>query len=129
MFLVYTNNLPQGLRCNAKLFADDTSLFSTITSPAISSSSNLNEDLLEIIQWPYQWKMSSNPDLTNQAQKLFFLERKLVQVIQIYTLTMHKTTAIFLDEKFSLLEHSYVKMKKATVGINLMHKLNRLLPR
>ena len=43
LLLVYINDLPQGLRCNAKLFADDTSLFSTITSPAISSS-NLNED-------------------------------------------------------------------------------------
>ena len=45
LFLVYRNNLSQGLRCNAKLSADDTSLFSTITSSAISSS-NLNEDLL-----------------------------------------------------------------------------------
>ena len=53
LFLVYINDLPQGLRCNAKLFADDTSLFSTITSPAISSS-NLNDDLLKITQWAYQ---------------------------------------------------------------------------
>ena len=34
-FLVYINDVPQGLRCNAKLFPDDTSLFSTITIPAI----------------------------------------------------------------------------------------------
>ena len=47
LFLVYINDLPQGLRCNVKLFPDDTSLFSTITSPAISSS-NLNEDLVKI---------------------------------------------------------------------------------
>ena len=37
LFLVYINDLPQGLRCNAKLFADDTSLFLTTTSLAISS--------------------------------------------------------------------------------------------
>ena len=35
IFLVYINDLPQGLRCKAKLFADDTSLFSAITSPTI----------------------------------------------------------------------------------------------
>ena len=45
LFLVCINDLPQGLRRNAKLFADGTSLFSTITSPTISSS-NLNEDLM-----------------------------------------------------------------------------------
>ena len=33
IFLVYVDDLPQGLRCNAKQFADDTSLFSTVTSP------------------------------------------------------------------------------------------------
>ena len=53
LFLVYINDLPQGLHCNAKLFADDTSLFSIITSPAISSS-NLNEDLVKITHWAYQ---------------------------------------------------------------------------
>ena len=37
LLLLYINDLPQGLRCNAKLFADGTSLSSTITSPVISS--------------------------------------------------------------------------------------------
>ena len=44
LFIVYINNLPQELSCNAKIFADNTSLFSAITIPAISLS-NLNEDL------------------------------------------------------------------------------------
>ena len=48
--LVYINDLPTRLRYNAKLYPDDTSLFSTITTPAISSS-NLNEDLLKITRW------------------------------------------------------------------------------
>ena len=63
LFLVYINDLPQGLRCNARLFADDTSLFCTITSPAISSSI-LNEDSVKITHWDYLWKMSFNPDIT-----------------------------------------------------------------
>ena len=53
LILVSINDLPQGLRCNAKLLTDDTSLFSAITSPAISSS-GLNEDLLKITQRAYQ---------------------------------------------------------------------------
>ena len=73
--VVYINDLPQGLRCNAKSFADDTSLFSTITSPAISSS-NLNEDLVKITHWADQWKMLFNPDISKQAQEIIFSRKK-----------------------------------------------------
>ena len=67
--------MPKGLRCNVKLFADDPSLFSTITSLAISPS-NLNEDLLKITQWAYQWKVSFNPDIAKQAQEIIFYQKK-----------------------------------------------------
>ena len=53
LFLVYINDLPQRLLRNAKLFADDTSLFLKTTSPAISLS-NLNENLVKIAHWAYQ---------------------------------------------------------------------------
>ena len=72
--LVCINDLPQGVRCNANLFEDDTLLFQTISSPAISSS-NLNEDLLKITEWAYQWKMSFNPDKTKKTQ-FFFYQKK-----------------------------------------------------
>ena len=66
LFLVYINDLPQGLRCNAKLLLDDSSLFLTITKHA-TSSSNLNEDLRKIAQWAYQWK---------KKDKKLFISRK-----------------------------------------------------
>ena len=72
---LYINDLPQGSCCNAKLFADDTSLFSTITSLAISLS-NLNEDLVKITHWAYQWKMLFNPYITKQAQEIIFSRKK-----------------------------------------------------
>ena len=75
LFLVYINDLPQRLRCNAKLFADDTSIFSTITSPAISSS-NPHEDLVRITHWACQLKMLLNPDITQQAQEIIFSRKK-----------------------------------------------------
>ena len=96
--------MPQRLRCHAKLFADDTSRFPTITNPVISSS-NLNEHLLEIRQWTYQCKMLFNPDITKKTQQTVFLERKMIQVIQVYSnaqlqqQSVQKYLARFLDEK------------------------------
>ena len=67
LFLIYINDLTEGLSTNAKLFADDTSLFSVIHD--IQTSANtLNKDLERISKWATQWKMSFNPDTTKQAQ-------------------------------------------------------------
>ena len=35
----------------------------------------------------------------------------------------------FFDKKLSFLEHIDEKLKKTTIGVNLIHKLNLLLPR
>ena len=43
LFLIYTNDLTEGLPSNAKLFADDTSLFS-LTHDIQTSANNLNKD-------------------------------------------------------------------------------------
>ena len=39
LFLVYINHLPEGLTTNAKLFADDLSLFSVVHDSTLSSVS------------------------------------------------------------------------------------------
>ena len=77
LFLIYINDLPNGLNSNAKLFADDTSLFSAVHN--ISDSANLlNSDLSKIKEWALQWKVSFNPDPTKKAQKIIF-SRKISQ--------------------------------------------------
>ena len=68
LFLIYINDLPNGLNSNVKLFADDTSLFSIVHN--VTDSANLlNSDLSKINESTLQWKMSFNPDPTNQAQE------------------------------------------------------------
>ena len=71
LFLVYINDLSNGLKSNPKLFADDTSLFSVIHD-VNSSQIDLNEDLDKINKWAYQWKMSFNPDPSKKAQEVIF---------------------------------------------------------
>ena len=71
LFLIYINDLPNGLNSNVKLFADDMSLFSVVQN--ITDSANLlNSDLCKIDEWALQWKMNFNPDPTKQAQEIIF---------------------------------------------------------
>ena len=86
-FLVYINDLPEALTTNAKLFADDTSLFSVVHDSAAPSVS-LNNDLLKISQCAYQWKMIINLDVSKQAQQVDFSRKVMTTNHQLFTLTM-----------------------------------------
>ena len=49
LFLIYINNIANGLSSNTKLFANDTSLFS-ISHDSVITTSELNSDLARIKQ-------------------------------------------------------------------------------
>ena len=75
-FLVYINDLTADLKCNVKLFADDTSLF-TVVEDSNTAANDMNHDLELISQWAYDWKMSFNPDPQKQAVELVFSKKKV----------------------------------------------------
>ena len=74
-FLIYINYLPDGLKSIAKLFADDTSLFSVVKNKG-ESASNLTNDLDKISTCAFNWKMSLNPDPKKPAQNVLFSRKK-----------------------------------------------------
>ena len=65
LFLIYINDLPDGIYSLCKIFADNTSLFSKVHD-INKSVSELNADLEKINNWAYQWKMQFNPDPNKQ---------------------------------------------------------------
>ena len=71
LFLIYINDLSDGIHSLCKIFADDISLFSKVYG-IHKSASNLNDDLDKISYWAYQWKMQFNPDLNKQANEVIF---------------------------------------------------------
>ena len=75
IFLVYIDDLPEGLTSNVKLFADDTLIFSMVRDSS-SSSLSLNENLSKISQWGYKWKMLFNADASKQAHEVVFSCKK-----------------------------------------------------
>ena len=53
LFLIYINNLSNGLNSNVKLFADDTLMFSFVHN-IIDSPNLLNSDIPKINEWALQ---------------------------------------------------------------------------
>ena len=80
LFLIYINDLSNGLQCNSKLFADDTSLFATVHEIK-KATNDLNNDLTKITKWAFQWKMSFNPDISKQAYDVIFPTKGLYHPI------------------------------------------------
>ena len=70
-FLICINDLPDGLKFNVKLFANDTSLFSVFKNKE-ESASDITNGLDTISIWAYNWKMSFNPDPKKPAQEVLF---------------------------------------------------------
>ena len=77
-FLIYINDLSNGLTSNSKLFADDTSLFPVVQNIK-STANDLNSDLIKISDWTFQWKMRFNPDPKKQAEEII-VSRKINKI-------------------------------------------------
>ena len=81
LFLIYINDLPNELKSNVKLFADDTSFF-TVVKNKNNSANILNNDLQSISTWAYNWKMLFNPNLVNRLKRRYFKEKRKFEFIQ-----------------------------------------------
>ena len=127
--------LSNELSSSPRLFGDDTSLFSVVQDTNLSTNA-LNNDLLEINNWAYQWKTSFNPDLSKQAQEVNFSceIRKLSHPILIFNNNQvihtrcQKHSGLFSDEKLNFGEHLGMLITVNTC-IELLRKLQKCLPR
>ena len=130
LFLICINDLSNEFSSNPRLFGDDTSLFSVVRDTNLSTST-LNNDLLKINNWAYQWKTSFNPDPSKQAQEVIFsckIKKPSHPVLifnksQVIHTPYQKHLGLLLDEKLNFGEHlSYIASKVIT-SIGLLRKL------
>ena len=77
-FLIYINDLSDGVTSNPKLFADHTSLFSVVQN-IDSTANDLNSDFTKISYWAFQGKIKFNPDPKKQAEEVIF-RRKINKI-------------------------------------------------
>ena len=134
--MIYINDLPDGLSSNAKLFADDTSIF--LAEHDINTSTiELRSDLKKIYGWAFQWKTTFNPDRSKQTQEIIF-SRKLKKVTHPPLLFSNNNVSqvnsqthlgAILDVKLTFEEHLKNVFNKIYKTIGLLKKFSNLLPR
>ena len=136
LFLIYINDITDGLETDVKLFADDTSIFSIVTD--VNQSARLiNSDLSKIEQWAFQWKMSFNPDPSKQAQEVIFSKKNtqpphpdlMFNQAKVKRVPSQKHLGVILDAKLNFNEHLKIMINKLTKGISMLRKLRYYIPR
>ena len=136
LFLIYINDLPNELKSNAKLFANDTSLF-TVVNDKNDSANILNNYLQSISTWTYNWKMLFNPGSSKRAQEVLFSRKKKIQVhpvvslnnVQVERVSSQKYLGILLNEKLNFKQHIDIAISKVNKGISVIKKLRHNLSR
>ena len=135
-FLVYINDLAMDLKCNVKLFADDTSIL-TIEQDPNTAASDMNHDLEMIKKWAHDWRMSFNPDARKQAVEVIFSRKNkavdhpviVFNNTPVKVVDEHKHLGMFLDSKLSFSTHIKEVISKTRKGIGMLKHLSRYLPR
>ena len=135
LFLIYINDLENGIKSKIIFFADDTSLFSIVNDPILSAN-ELNHDLHLIERWAYQWKMSFNPDPSKQAVEILFTQKRNSiyhpplffnnQIVK--KVPEHKHLGLILDPQLSFSKHITEKIATARRGIGVLKYISSYAP-
>ena len=120
LFLIYINDLLDGINSLCKIFPEYTSLFSKVYDMHKSASEGSN-DLEKISYWAYQCKMKFNPDLNKQTNEVIFSRKTgsnnlLYSPIkfnnnEISKFAHQKHLRIVLDSKLNFNAHVYQKIQ------------------
>ena len=136
LFLIYIIDLSSELSSKAKLFPDNTTLFS-VTHDITTSANELSNDLKKISDWAFQWKMSFNPDPSKQTQEVIF-SRKSKNVshpslvfnnANVSSCKSQKHLGILLDSKLTFEEHCKTILSETNRTLGRLRKIQSLLPR
>ena len=134
-FLVYINDLTANIRCDIKLFANDTSLFRDANDPN-DAAVDMNHDLNIIKNWAHQWRMLFNPDPMKQAVEITFstkinsVDHPVLKInnTPVAKVDEHKHLGMILDSKMAFASHIQTVTLKCRRGKGMIKFLSTYLP-
>lgn len=133
LFLVFINDITEGIRCNIRLFADDTTLFIDFTDEA-TGAKLINDDLSTIKQWADKWLVSFCPSKTESMlisrkhrrappPSIYFGESEITEV------DAHKHLGITINNNLTWGDHVQDIITKAGKRLDILAFLKYRLDR
>jgi hypothetical protein len=125
LFLLYINNIVDGIGSRVRLFADDCLLYKVIDSP--SDANVLQKDLDRLCEWARTWQMSFNP---GKCSLLRVTKRKSRIIDQHYTMMdqtltkvdHHPYLGVELAKDLSWSHHINNTTRKAHNALNFLRR-------
>ena len=130
LFVLYINDLPEIVKAEVYLFADDTKIYCKILD---DGSSTLQEDLIRLQEWSDIWLLKFHPDKCkvlkvhkgNKANERKYNMKKIDnenEVKELEQVETEKDLGIITDEKLTFEEHIQTKVNKATKVMGLIRR-------
>ena len=109
----------------------------TVVNDKNDCANILNNDLIAISKWAFNWKMLFNPDPKKPAQEVLFSRKKQAQIhpsinfnnVEVERAPFQKHLGVILDEKLNFKQHVDNAISKINKGIAVIKKLRYSLPR
>ena len=132
LFLIYINDIINGLQCNVNLFADDTSIQKCLDN--YEAFKVINEDLLKLSSCGSQWLISFNALKTEYIivskkktrgshPDLFLNDTKITEA------NHHKHLGLIISNTMSWSYHINEILAKAEKRLSIMRRSKHILPR
>jgi hypothetical protein len=133
LFLIFINDVTEGIESDIHLFADDTSLMEIINNYN-ESYAKLNRDLNRLSTWADRWQITFNAAKTvylqvsrkiNQAPKpILKLKGAIVKEVQ-----SHKHLGLTFNNTLTWTDHIDKLVNKASQCVGLLRRICREVPR
>ena len=114
LFVIFINDLPEQVKSEIFLFADDTKIFKQINGP--DDHSTLQEDINSMLGWANKWQLEFHPDKCVSIsinRKMNYNESYKMETTDLRHVRQEKDIGVIVDRQLKFENHMQEKVNKA----------------
>ena len=125
LFVIYINDLPESVKSDIFLFADDTKILKHITSE--KDALDLQSDIDSLEQWSQKWLLRFHPDKCHvltlgEFHNILHTQRYTINGQELEHVFEEKDLGVKFDSALRFEEHISEKVKKANAMVGLIRR-------